>query len=92
MTISGNRVLIIDDEVNMRHMLTTMLKKGGYITETAGNGAEALSIMDERDFDFVLSDIRMPKMDGMSFLATAKEKYPEITIIMMSAYGTIETI
>jgi two-component system, NtrC family, response regulator AtoC len=91
MTTSGNRVLIIDDEVNMRHMLATMLSKGGYITEAAGNGAEALSIMDERDFDFVLCDIRMPKMDGMSFLATAKEKYPEITIIMMSAYGTIET-
>ncbi len=91
MTIRGNRVLIIDDEANMRHMLTTMLGKGGYITEAAANGADALTIMEQNDFDFVLCDIRMPKMDGMSFLATAREKYPEITIIMMSAYGTIDT-
>ncbi len=91
MTISGNRVLIVDDEVNMRHMLQAMLNKGGYIVETASNGAEALSIMEENDFDFVLCDIRMPKMDGMTFLNKAKEKFSDKTFIMMSAYGTVDT-
>lgn len=91
MTISGNRVLIVDDELNMRHMLQTMLKKEGYATESAENGIDALSMMDERDFDFILCDIRMPKMDGMSFLNEARKRDPEKTYIMMSAYGTVDT-
>ncbi|MFC1495559.1 sigma-54-dependent transcriptional regulator [Thermodesulfobacteriota bacterium] len=91
MTISGNRVLIVDDELNMRHMLQTMLIKEGYMADTAGNGLEALSILDEKDFDFILCDIKMPKMDGMSFLNKASEKHPEKTFIMMSAFGTIDT-
>ena len=91
MVIAGNRVLIIDDELNMRHMLQTMLNKEGYVAETASNGVEALSIMDEKDFDFILCDIRMPKMDGMAFLDSAKEKFPNKTFIMMSAFGTIDT-
>lgn len=91
MTVSGNRVLVVDDELNMRHMLRTMLAKEGYVADTAGNGLEALSILDEKDFDFILCDIKMPKMDGMSFLNKAKEKHPEKTFIMMSAFGTIDT-
>ena len=91
MKILGNRVLIVDDERNMRHMLQTMLSKENYIAETASNGAEALSIMDEKDFDFILCDIKMPKMDGMAFLNSAKEMFPEKTFIMMSAYGTMDT-
>lgn len=91
MIILGNHVLIVDDELNMRHMLQTMLNKEGYIAETASNGAEALSIMDEKNFDFILCDIRMPKMDGMVFLNSAKERFPNKTFIMMSAYGTIDT-
>ncbi len=91
MTLQGNRVLVVDDELNMRHMLRALLNKEGYITEVAANGIEALAIMDEKDFDFILCDIRMPVMDGISFLDSSKEKFPEKTIIMMSAYGTIDT-
>ena len=91
MTVPGSRVLIVDDELNMRHMLRTLLDREGYVTEAASNGAEALSVMDEKDFDLILCDIKMPKMDGMSFLNIAREKFPEKTFIMMSAYGTIDT-
>ena len=91
MGILGNRVLIVDDEINMRHMLQTMLKKEGYVAETAPNGAEALSIMEANNFDFILCDIRMPKMDGMAFLNSARELFPDKTFIMMSAYGTVDT-
>ena len=91
MTMSGKRVLIIDDEKNMRHMLKVMLDKAGYSTETAADGIEGLSIMEKKNFDFILCDLRMPKMDGMAFLEKSKEDYPEKTFIMMSAYGTIET-
>ena len=91
MTVSPKRVLIIDDEKNMRHMLQTMLNKAGYVAETAPNGAEAFDLLDRKDFDFILCDLRMPKMDGMTFLKKSMEKHPEKTFIMMSAYGTIDT-
>jgi two-component system response regulator AtoC len=84
-------VLIIDDEKNMRHMLKVMLTKAGYGVQDAEDGYDGLERMETSDFDFVLCDIRMPRMDGMAFLKQAKEKYPEQTLIMMSAYGNIET-
>jgi len=85
------RLLIIDDEENMRHMLTAMLKNFGYVVETAGDGQQGLSLIDETDFDFILCDIKMPNMDGMTFLVEAEKKKCESTIIMMSAYGNVET-
>jgi two-component system, NtrC family, response regulator AtoC len=88
--MSGKRVLVIDDEKNMRHMLQIMLSKAGYEAESAGNGLEGLEKMGRGEFDFVLCDLKMPKMDGMAFLKRAKEKYHEKTIIMMSAYGNID--
>jgi two-component system response regulator AtoC len=84
-------VLIIDDEKNMRHMLRVMLTKAGYSVQDAEDGYDGLKRMETSDFQFVLCDIRMPRMDGMAFLKEAKEKYPEQTMIMMSAYGNIET-
>ncbi|MFC1819816.1 sigma-54-dependent transcriptional regulator [Thermodesulfobacteriota bacterium] len=90
MATSGKHVLIIDDEKNMRHMLQVMLNKEKYIAEVAADGIEGLSMLDEKDFDFVLCDLRMPRMDGMAFLKNAREKYPGKVYIMMSAYGTID--
>jgi two-component system response regulator AtoC len=88
--MSGKRVLIVDDEMNMRHMLQVMLTKAGYMIETALDGEEALEKMNQNEFDCILCDLRMPKMDGMTFLKKAREKYPEQTFIMMSAYGNID--
>ena len=84
MKILGNRVLIVDDERNMRHMLQTMLNKEGYVAETASNGAEALSTMDEGDFDFILCDIKMPKMDGLEFLRRLMPQHP-LPVVMVSS-------
>ncbi|MFP4040608.1 MAG: sigma-54-dependent transcriptional regulator [Desulfosudaceae bacterium] len=86
-----NRVLVVDDEANMRHMLATMLSKAGYTADTAADGKQALSNMENNRFQFILCDIKMPKMDGLAFLKQARQKAPETTIIMMSAYGTIDT-
>ena len=88
--MSGNRVLVIDDEKNMRHMLQIMLKKAGYVAETASDGADGLEKMNKTEFDFILCDLRMPKMDGMAFLNAAHEKYREKTFIMMSAFGNMD--
>ena len=85
------RLLIIDDEENMRHMLMAMLKSFGYEVRTAADGQQGLLLMDESEFDFVLCDIKMPNMDGMTFLLEADKRKCETTIIMMSAYGSVET-
>jgi len=84
-------LLIIDDEENMRHMLSAMLKKTGYHVDTAADGRQALEMLDQSVYDFILCDIKMPTMDGMSFLKEARGKMHDATVIMMSAYGTIET-
>jgi len=89
--VTQQRVLIIDDEKNMRHMLEIMLNRAGYATESAADGMEALQRMETSDFYFILCDMRMPRMDGMAFLKHAVEKYPDKTYIMMSAYGSIDT-
>ena len=72
-------------------MLESLLSKDDYSVKCAADGVEGLHLMDRSGFDFILCDIKMPRMDGMTFLKNAKERHPEKTIIMMSAYGTIET-
>jgi two-component system response regulator AtoC len=86
-----NRILLIDDEENFRHMLSVILKKRGYDVETASSGTEGLKKIDTAAFDTVLCDIRMPQMDGLEFLKEAQKAGCESTIIMMSAYGTLDT-
>jgi two-component system, NtrC family, response regulator AtoC len=83
-------ILVIDDEANMRHMLSKMLQRGGYHVEIAADGAEGLSKLDACAFDFVLCDIKMPNMDGMEFLRQCGQNKHGATVIMMSAYGTID--
>ncbi|MDY6879407.1 MAG: sigma-54 dependent transcriptional regulator [Desulfatiglans sp.] len=89
--MSQQQVLIIDDEKNMRHMLQAMLTKEGYTVQSASDGGQALEYLEKSYFDFILCDIKMPNMDGMSFLKIAREKFPDKTCIMMSAYGSVET-
>ncbi|MBW2039766.1 MAG: sigma-54-dependent Fis family transcriptional regulator [Deltaproteobacteria bacterium] len=87
----GRRVLVIDDEENLRHFLKMILEEEGYEVETAKDGMEALEKMEEKVWDIILCDIRMPKMDGMAFLQEVKARRMEGTVIMMSAYGTVDT-
>ena len=87
----GKRVLVIDDEENLRHYLQLVLGEAGYRVETAADGVEALEKMQHYTWDIVLCDIRMPRMDGMAFLKEVKARGLEGTVIMMSAYGTVDT-
>ncbi|MFQ5842621.1 MAG: sigma-54-dependent transcriptional regulator [Thermodesulfobacteriota bacterium] len=89
--MSTNTILLIDDEENFRHMLSVILKKRGYDVETANNGIDGLRKVDMGTYDTVLCDIRMPEMDGLEFLKEAQKAGCESTIIMMSAYGTLDT-
>jgi len=85
------RILIIDDEENFRHMLSVILRKEKYDVETASNGEEGLQKVTDSAFDQILCDIRMPQMDGLEFLKEVQKTGANVTIIMMSAYGTVDT-
>lgn len=84
------KLLVIDDEENMRHLLQTLLEKEGYSVTAAENGRAALELLDKSSFDTILCDLRMPEMDGMTFLKQAHDRKIDATIIVMSAYGTID--
>jgi len=84
-------LLIIDDEENMRHMLTTLLTRFGYTVDTASDGYQALQKVSSSQYDFVLCDLKMPNMGGMEFLKNARDHLAATTVIMMSAYGTIDS-
>jgi two-component system, NtrC family, response regulator AtoC len=83
-------LLIIDDEENMRHMLSALVSRYGYIVETAGAGEEALVLVQKKQFDFILCDVRMPGMDGLTFLENGVQFLADTTVIMMSAYGSVD--
>ncbi|MCF6188042.1 MAG: sigma-54 dependent transcriptional regulator [Desulfobulbaceae bacterium] len=90
MNDSVRQLLVIDDEENMRHMLTAILSRHGYELELAANAKEGLALLRQKKFDFVLCDIKMPVMDGMEFLRRVAQLEHEATIIMMSAYGSVD--
>ena len=73
MTDQMGALLVIDDEKNMRHMLSAMLTRHGYEVSTASDGQAGLTRLSENHYDFILCDIKMPGMDGMAFLKTPKK-------------------
>lgn len=85
------KIMIIDDEDSMRHMLSVILKREGYESVAFADAKKALEYLESDEFDFILCDIKMPGMQGTDFLKALKEKGALNTVIMMSAYGTIET-
>src|SRR4029078_10260361 len=86
-----SNILIIDDEKAIRKTLTEILSYEGYKIDEAGDGEEGLRRYREKEYDVILCDIKMPKMDGIEFLEKIKEANPDIPIIMISGHGTIET-
>jgi len=90
-SVEPSRILVVDDEDNLRHMLSIMLEKEGYRVDVAANGGEALELAMKQRFDFILCDIQMPVMDGTEFVGKAVAAEVTATIIMMSAYGSVDT-
>ncbi|WP_437986341.1 sigma-54-dependent transcriptional regulator [Sorangium sp. So ce117] len=84
------RVLVVDDEENLRLVVRTFLKRDGYEVEAVSSGEEALAMVESFGPDVILTDVRMPRMGGLDLLATLKAKGNEATVIVMSAYGNVD--
>ncbi|HEX8704508.1 MAG TPA: sigma-54 dependent transcriptional regulator [Myxococcaceae bacterium] len=83
-------ILIADDEPSIRHVLTLVLTGHGYEVRAVADGEEALRELAARSYDVLLTDVRMPKRDGLSVLRQAIASHPELTVLVMSAYGSQE--
>jgi two-component system, sensor histidine kinase and response regulator len=87
-----NRVLVVDDEKEIRAFLSKALSRlGGFDVELAGSGEEALRKLEKEPFDLVLTDLKMPKMDGLQLIAEVARSKPETLTIMMTGHGTIDS-
>jgi two-component system response regulator AtoC len=84
------RVLVVDDEESLRHMLGVILGRAGYEVITAANGAEALEVLEREELSIVLCDVRMPRLDGLGFLDHLGERRARVHTVMMSAYGSMD--
>lgn len=83
-------ILIVDDEKNYPPILSAILKEEGFETLSAYSGEEALEILRDSDIDLVLTDMKMPSMDGIELLERIKDRDPDLPVIMMTAHGTVE--
>src|SRR6202012_3730390 len=86
-----SRILVCDDEESIREFLEIMLRKEGYEVTCAEDGQKALDILKKKSFDMVISDMQMPNMTGMELLKASKDQYPDMTFMMITAFGTAET-
>jgi two-component system response regulator AtoC len=87
----GNRILVVDDEEGMRHLLRTMLSRRDFVVAEAASGQEALERLSDGDIDIVLADVRMKPMDGIGLLKRLGETKSPVTVIMMSAFVDLDT-
>jgi two-component system, NtrC family, response regulator AtoC len=89
--MSCKRILVVDNEAKMRRILELSLKAMGHQVTEAGDGEEALALAEKYPFDLILTDLRMPRMDGIRLLTVLRERGIDVPVIVMTAYGTIET-
>ncbi|HEY2945508.1 MAG TPA: sigma-54 dependent transcriptional regulator [Vicinamibacteria bacterium] len=90
MSVKG-RIVVIDDEVNAASALETLLREDGYEVASAHEAAGGLALLEKMEADLVLTDLRMPGMDGLELLGRIKEMRPDTMVIFMTAYGTVKT-
>jgi len=85
------QVLIVDDEPNLRKILAAQLSRDGYDVMTAEDGEQGLQFLRENHIDLVITDLKMPKVDGMTLLREALRESPDLPVVMITAHGTVDT-
>ena len=86
----ADRILVVDDESNLRKVLAALLRREGYEVDTAEDGAEAWDMLADDDYTAVLTDLRMPNLDGMGLLKRMAQSIPDLPVIIVTAHGTID--
>ncbi|MEE9554022.1 MAG: sigma-54 dependent transcriptional regulator [candidate division Zixibacteria bacterium] len=85
------RLLVIDDEAHQRELLADYLRKNKHDVTSAGDGEEAMECLKNEGAEAAFVDMRMPRMDGLAFIKKSLELYPDLAIVVMTAYGTVES-
>jgi DNA-binding NtrC family response regulator len=85
------RILVVDDEENARIGLSQLLAREGFLVESVSNGYEALNYLRQQEVNLIISDINMPEMNGITFLKELNKTFPKSNVIMMTAYGGVES-
>src|SRR4026207_340184 len=91
MNTETGKILVVDDDADMRGLLSDVLESDGYRVGTAESGEKALQALAEEQYDLVLTDLRMKGMLGTALLSEIKHRYPDTGVILMTAFGTVET-
>jgi len=86
-----SNILIVDDEQSYRQLLSLVFESDGHTIRTASNGREALAVLQREPVDVVISDVRMPDMDGIQMLSAVRETQPDLGVILMTAFASVET-
>jgi two-component system NtrC family response regulator len=87
----GNRILVVDDDESLRRVTQVRLQKAGYEVSIAGGGDEALTLLERVPIDLIITDLNMPGMSGVELLKQVKAGYPEKIVVLVTAYGTVES-
>jgi len=87
----GARLLVVDDEPTQREMLSSILERAGYRVTVAADGREAVAKLEGRHYDLMLTDQKMPEMDGLELLDRARSQIPDLPVVLMTAYGSVST-
>src|SRR5438309_6571242 len=87
----SGRILVVDDDAEMRRLVRDVLQERGHQVILAENGREALKRLGEGDYAVVLTDLRMEEMKGIELLGEIKRTFPDINVILMTAFGSVET-
>ena len=86
-----SNILIVDDEQSYRQLLSLVFEGDGHTIRTASNGREALELLQDEPADVVISDVRMPDMDGIEMLSSLRETQPDLGVVLMTAFASVET-
>jgi DNA-binding NtrC family response regulator len=87
----ADRILVVDDEANARAALAELLREEGYVVETAADGFKALPKLEEFEPDLLLTDLKMPGMDGIALMRKAHQHDPQLAVVVMTAFGAVDT-
>ena len=89
--MAQDRVLIVEDEKLIRWSIKSRLEENGYVVSEVDSGKKAFELLEEEDFDLMLLDFRLPDTTGLEILRRVRQEAPETSVVMMTAYGTVES-